>query len=427
MTMDTLVDRRQVLKLAATALAAGALAGPAFAQASGRVVVVGAGFGGAACAHTLRRIAPEISVTLIEQNPSFITCPFSNAVLGGLIEMDAITHSFDGLRAAGVDVVIDSVVGIDPAARSVRTATGTDFAYDRLVLSPGIDFKWGEIEGYDEAAAEIMPHAWKAGAQTELLRRQLVAMDDGGVVVIAAPRNPFRCPPGPYERASLIASYLKAEKPRSKILILDAKDNFSKQGLFTKGWEALYGDMIEWVPFAMGGNVIKVEPATMTITTDFDVHVANVANIIPPQRSNRLVDSAGLAADADWCEVDPTTFESRVAAGIHLLGDAIIAGAMPKSGFSASSQARVCARAIAALLSGDDPSSPSFINTCYSLVAPDYGISVADVYRIGPEGKIVAVEGAGGVSPAEAAPEFRAREADYARGWYASLTGDIWG
>ena len=418
-------SRRDVLKYAGAAAVASVAARPAFSQSAGRVAVVGGGFGGATCAKYLQLAG--VDVTLIEASDSFVTCPFSNTVLGGINEIGAVTHSYDGLRGHGVTVVQDRATAIDPAAKSVALTNGDPVAYDRLVLSPGIDFKWGDIEGYDEAAAEIMPHAWKAGAQTELLRRQLIAMDDGGVVVMAPPANPFRCPPGPYERASLIAHYLKEHKPRSKVLILDAKDGFSKAGLFRAGWAELYGDLIEWVPFSQGGNVSRVDTNSMTVNTDFDEYSADVANIIPGQRSNRLVDTAGLADGGDWCPVNQLTFESTVQADIHVLGDASIAGAMPKSGFSANAQAKVCAAAVAALLRGDEPASPSFINTCYSLVGPEYGISVAAVYRLGDDGVIAGVQGAGGVSPADADAGFRKLEADYARGWYASITRDMFG
>jgi sulfide dehydrogenase [flavocytochrome c] flavoprotein subunit len=320
------------------------------------------------------------------------------------------------------------VTAIDAGGRSVRLAGGSTIAYDRLVLSPGIDLKWNAIPGYDEAAAEIMPHAWKAGPQTTLLRRQLEAMPDGGVFVMVIPANPFRCPPGPYERASLVANYFKAQKPKSKIILLDAKDAFSKQGLFREGWAALYGDMIEWIPFAKLGNVTSVDPATKTVTTEFGGRQrGDVVNIIPPQRSGTVVDTAGLTGGGDWCPVNQSTFESTVMPGIHVLGDASIAGAMPKSGFSASTQGKVAAYVIGALQSGGQLPTPTFINTCYSLVAPDYGISVADVYKIGADGTITAVAGAGGVSPTGATASFRSLEAGYARSWYANITADIFG
>ena len=241
------------------------------------------------------------------------------------------------------------------------------------------------------------------------------------------PANPFRCPPGPYERASLIANYLHRHKPRSKLLILDSKDGFSKQGLFREGWERLYPGVIEWVGFSEGGNVVAVEPDTMTVRTDFDIFRPDVANIIPPQRSARIVDTAGLADGDDWCSVDQRTFASGVVPNIHVLGDAIIAGAMPKSGFSANSQAKVCAHAIVALLAGEDPPEPAFINTCYSLLSAEYGISVAAVYRLDGNGEIASIPGSGGVSPANAADEFRQAEAEFAKGWYASITTDMFG
>lgn len=425
--MSASITRRDTMRLAGAAAIAGLLVRPSWAQANAKVVVIGAGYGGATCARYLRRIAPEIEVTLVEQDENFIACPFSNTVLGGIGGMTDITFGFDALVADGVKVITARAEAIDPTARSIKLADGSVLSYDRLVVSPGIDIKYGAIEGYDEAAAQIMPHAWKAGPQTALLRSQIEAMDDGGTIIIAAPANPFRCPPGPYERASLIAGYLKASKPKSKIIILDAKDSFSKQGLFLQAWEELYPGMIQWVPFAEGGEVASVDPANMSVETLFDTYTADVINIIPPQRANRFVDTANLTNGGEWCEVDARTFESRVVPGIHVLGDAIIAGDMPKSGFSASAQGRVCAYAIAALLRDQAPPSPSLINTCYSLVAADYGISVSDVFRVTDDGAIKKVEGAGGASPLGADRAFRQAEADYARGQYASLTADLFG
>ena len=421
-------SRRELLGLAGGAALAGVLAGRARARVrGGRVVVVGAGFGGATCAGYLRRHAPELDVTLVERRERFVTCPFSNTVIAGLQDLGSVTHGFDGLRRRGVTVLEEEAVAVDPEGGTVRLAGGGSLPFDRLVLSPGIDFKWNAIDRYDEAAAARMPHAWKAGAQTALLRRQLEAMEDGGLVVIAVPASPFRCPPGPYERASLVADYLRRKKPRSKVLVLDANDGFSKQGLFREGWERLYPGLVEWVGFSSGGNVIAVDPGAMDVRTDFDTIRADVANIIPPQRSARLVDTAGLAAGDDWCPVDQRTFESALVPNVHLLGDAILAGAMPKSGFSANSQAKVCARAVVALLREEEPPEPVFINTCYSLLAADYGISVAAVYRLDDAGEIAPVPGSGGVSPPDASLAFRQAEADYARGWYASITADMFG
>jgi NADPH-dependent 2,4-dienoyl-CoA reductase/sulfur reductase-like enzyme len=257
-----------------------------------------------------------------------------------------------------------------------------------------------------------------------LLRRQLEAMDDGGLVAIVAPANPYRCPPGPYERASLIAHYLKAKKPKSKILILDAKDAFSKQRLFENGWKELYPGMIEWVPVSMGGKVTSVEPATNTLVTDFDSHKAAVANVIPPQKAGHIAELAKATDRSGWCPVDTVSFESKQQPNIHVLGDAAIMGAMPKSAFSANAQAKVCAAALVNLLAGRKPDEPRLINTCYSLVAPDYGISVANVYR--PKGGAL-VDAGGGLSPINAPHEIRVEEANYANGWYKTITEEVFG
>lgn len=428
--MSHLTRRKFVGMVVAAGAATSALGWPILAQAGkdgGRVVIVGGGFGGASCAKYLSRIAPGVEVTLIERDAKFITCPFSNAVLGGLYDMDFITHGYNALRNEhGVKVIHDSATGVDPAAKMVKLAGGSTLGYDRLVISPGIDFQWGSIEGYDEVNSEAIPHAWKAGPQTLILRRQLEQMPDGGVVIIAPPKNPFRCPPGPYERASLIAHYLKQAKPRSKILIYDAKDKFSKQPLFEQGWAALYPGMIEWIRESDGGAIERVDAKTMTVYPTFgDPQKANVINLIPPQKAGAIAYTAGLTNEDGWCMVNQRTFESSVQADIHVIGDASVANPMPKSGFSASSQGKVCAMAIAASLSGQEMPEPSYVNTCYSLVGPRYGISVAAVYRMKGEG-IVGVEGAGGVSPKDASESFRGDEARYAVGWYKSITSDTW-
>lgn len=420
------INRRTMLGWTA-ATAALTLGVPSFAQAQPKVVIVGGGFGGATVARTLRRINPQIAVTLIERDPAFVTCPFSNAVLGGLRDMSSITFSYDAVRAAGVDVVQGEAVSIDADTRHVMLGDGSVVDYDRLVLSPGIQMVWGAIEGYDEAAAQIMPHAWIAGEQTRILRSQIEAMDDGGLVVIAAPNNPFRCPPGPYERASLIANYLKNNKPNSKIMILDAKEAFSKQGLFMEAWAELYPDMIEWIPASQSGRVIAVDPATMTVTTDFDVLTPAVANIIPPQQAGQIAMALGLDRGRGFCSVDALSFESTVVPGIHLIGDAILAGDMPKSGFSANSQGKVCAWAIANILAGREPDDAAvLLNTCYSAAGPDYGFSVAGAYHV-VDSTLVAIEGAGGTSAIGASPEIRAAEFAYGESWYANITTEMFG
>jgi len=420
------INRREFVGGAAAAVTALAFPLPAFAQAAPRVVVIGGGFGGASCARALKQTEPKIQVTLVEQDRTFVACPFSNNVIAGLRSIEAQQFGYDKVASSGVTVAAQAATGVDAAARTVRLADGTTLSYDRLVLSPGVDLRFDALTGYDEAAAQKMPHAWKAGEQTLLLRRQLEAMDDGGLVVIAAPANPYRCPPGPYERACLIAHYLKTKKPRSKLLILDAKDTFSKQRLFQNAWKELYPGMIEWVSLSQGGKVNAVDAATNTLITDFGNHTAKVANVIPPQRAGRIAALAGAADNTGWCAIDPVTFESKSAPNIHVIGDACIGGGMPKSAFSANAQAKACASAVATLLAGGSPAAPKLINTCYSLAAPDYGFSVAGVYA--PKNGLLAdVEGAGGVSPADTPREFRAREADYAQSWYATITAEVFG
>lgn len=411
-------DRRTVLKgLGATA--ALALPQPVSAQDRGRVVVVGGGFGGATAARFLARIGHD--VTLVERDQSYVTCPFSNTVLGGMSSMAAITFDYAGLEAEGVRLVRGEAAGVDNGTLTI--ASGDALPFDRLLLSPGVDMRYDALPGYSEAAAQKMPHAWKAGPQTALLWSQLTEMEDGGLVVIAPPANPYRCPPGPYERASLIAHYLSAEKPASKILILDAKESFSKQPLFEEAWSELYPGMIEWIPPSGGGRVAEVDPSSMTVVTDFSRYEAAVANIIPPQQAAAIAQAAGVTDETGWCPVSGLTFESDLVPGIHVIGDACFAGAMPKSAFSANAQAKVAAVAIDALLRGESPNSPKMLNTCYSLAAPEYGFSVAGVYGEA-DGKLFEVEGAGGVSPLGAPETVRSAEADYARSWYATITAE---
>ena len=421
------ITRRGLLASAVAGAAASSLAAPAVAQgAAGRVVVIGGGFGGSTCARFLKALDPRLNVTLVEANATFIACPFSNEVIVGLRELQEQEFGYDGLRKAGVTVAIQSATGVDSAARSVTLGDGTKLPYDRLVLSPGIDINWTGLPGYTQAIAEGMPHAWKAGAQTLLLRRQLEAMRDGGTVVISAPGNPFRCPPGPYERASLIAWYLKTKKPKSKLIVLDAKDVFSKQRLFQSAWKALYPDTLEWVSLSSGGKVNAVEADSMTLVTDFNRFKADVANVIPPQKAGEIAAIAGVADRSGWCPIDPVSFESKLQPGMHVIGDAAIMGAMPKSAFAANAQAKACAAAVVRLLAGEKPVEPRLLNTCYSIVQPDYGISVAGVYR--PEKDLfVDIEGAGGVSPLDAPAATRVAEAQFAHGWYQTITRETFG
>jgi NADPH-dependent 2,4-dienoyl-CoA reductase/sulfur reductase-like enzyme len=395
------------------------------AQAAPRVVVIGGGFAGATCAREVKRQLANATVTLVEPNATFTACPFSNAVIAGLRDIDAQRFGYDGIKRAGIAVAQQAATGVDPRARRVTLADNSALDYERLVVAPGINLRFDALPGYDERAAEIMPHAWKAGDQTLLLRRQLEAMEDGGTVIISAPANPFRCPPGPYERASLIAYYLKTKRPRSKLLILDAKDAISKQRLFENAWKTLYPNL-EWVSLSAGGKVTSVDPATKTLATEFGDHKADVGNVIPPQRAGRIAEAAGIADRSGWCPIDPMTFESRLQPNIHVIGDAAIAGAMPKSAFSANSQAKACAAAVVILLRDEKPPEPKLINTCYSVVAPDYAISIAGVYHPA-NGLLADVEGAGGISPIDAPASFRALEASYADAWFKTITSEVFG
>jgi sulfide dehydrogenase [flavocytochrome c] flavoprotein subunit len=415
--------RRHFLKLTAAASLAPSVVS---AQGAGRVVVIGGGFGGATAARTLKALEPKLAVTLIEPNPVYTSCPFSNSVLADLRQISQQEFRYNGVKRAGVTVAETSATAVDADAKTVMLADGSKLQYDRLVMSPGIDFNWSALPGYDEAAAQKMPHAWKAGPQTTLLRNQLQAMDDGGLVVMSVPANPYRCPPGPYERASLIAYWLKIWKPKSKLLLLDAKDTFSKQRLFQNGWAELYPGLIEWVPLSKGGKVTSVDPATLTFTTEFGSHKAAVGNVIPPQRAGAIAGQAGVADRTGWCPVEPVAFESTLRPGIHVLGDAAIMGGMPKSAFAANAQAKVCAAAIVALLAGAKPRDPILINTCYSLLAADYGISVAGVYRP-DKGQLTDVPGAGGVSALEAVGGLRGQEALYAASWFRTITAETFG
>ena len=415
------------MKTTRRSLLAAALALPvaAHAQGAARVVVIGGGFGGASAARALRLVAPWVEVTLVERSASYHACPFSNAVIAGMRDMAAQEFTYAGLAATGIRVVAQPATGIDTAARRVLLADGTNLSYDRLILSPGIELRFKDIVGYSDVAANIMPHAWKAGPQTLLLRDQLRAMPDGGLVVISVPANPYRCPPGPYERASLVAHYLKTQKPRSKLLVLDAKDQFSKQRLFEQAWAALYPNL-EYVPLSAGGRVVAVDAATLTFKTEFGDHEAAVGNVIPPQMAGEIARIAGVADRSGWCPVDPVSFESRLRPGVHVVGDACIGGAMPKSAFAANAQARACAQVVAGLLRGEAPVPTKLLNTCYSLVAPEYAISIAGVYQPA-NGLLADVPGAGGISPLDADAAFRAQEAHYAEAWYATITHDVFG
>lgn len=419
-------NRRQFLK-SASALAAAAFSLPTLAQTGGgRVVVIGGGFAGTTCARAIKRIDPRFTVTLVEASPTYSACPFSNAVIAGLRDFKSQQFDYEKVAKDQVVVSVAPATSIDAQARVVTQSNGARLFYDRLVLAPGVDMRWDALPGYGESAAARMPHAWKAGEQTMLLRRQLEAMEDGGLVVIAAPADPCCSPAAPYERASLIAHYLKSRKPKSKLLLLDAKDSFSKQPLFQNAWRALYPDIIEWVPLSKGGKVTSVEPAGMVLHTDAAKHKAAVANVIPPQRAGRIADRAGVSDATGWCPVDPVTFESRLRPNIHVIGDAAIAGALPKSAFAANGQAKACAAAVARLLGGGTPPESKLIDASYSLVAPDYAISSVSVYQPSND-QWAEVAGSGGMSPLDAPAATRAMEANLAEGWFTTITEEVFG
>lgn len=424
MDATRLMTRRDAARGIAVTAAVAVMPCPAVAQGAAHIVVIGGGFGGANCARALRRLDARLQVTLIEPNQTFTACPFSNEVIAGMREMPAQQFTYDRIAAAGVTHVAQPATRVDPQARTVTLADGQSIAYDRLVLSPGIDLRFDALPGYDEAASARMPHAWKAGEQTMLLRRQLEAMEDGGTVVIAVPAAPLRCPPAPYERASLIAHYLKAKKPRSKVLILDAKDGFSQQRLFEAAWKELYGGMIERIALSQGGRVTSVDLATNTIVTDFGNYTAAVASVIPPQKAGRIAEIAGAADNTGWCPIDPMNFTSKLVPNVHVIGDACIAGQIPKAASAASAQGKACAAAIVAILSGKAPDPPRLSGACYNTVAPDYAFSLSGVYQP-KDGQFVEVEGT--TSPVNAPREVRRREAQGAEDWFRTITVETFG
>ena len=422
------LKRRNFIKLGGISLIAGgaALGAPNIVLgATRKVVVIGGGAGGTIAAKYIKKADSSIDVTLIETNKTYHTCFMSNEVLGGNRKIETLRYEYEGLKKHGINVVHSSASAIDVDNKKVVTADGVTLGYDRLVVSPGISLKMDAIEGYDEESALVMPHGWKAGPQTSRLRKQLEDMNNGGVVIIAPPNNPFRCPPGPYERVSQIAYYLKQSKPKSKILILDAKDKFSKQSLFTQGWKARYDGMIDWVPGTdTGGGVTSVSAKEMIASTDFEDFKGDVINVIPPQEAGLIAQSSGLADRSGWCPVHLDTFESSIHKGIHVIGDACVATGMPKSAYAANSQGKVCAAAIVASLNDTQMATPSYVNTCYSLIAPDYGVSIAAVYRLSADrSKIASVSG--GLTPTDASPEALRREVQYAYSWYDNIVADM--
>jgi NADPH-dependent 2,4-dienoyl-CoA reductase/sulfur reductase-like enzyme len=422
--MRRTIDRRDFLRIsgAAAALAAAGCATPGGARA--RVVVIGGGFGGATAAKYIRSWGPNIDVVMVERNLDFVSCPISNLVYGGSKTMADITYGYSGLARYGVQVVRDEATAVDTSAQTVRLARGGDLKYDRLVVSPGIDFMYDQIAGYEAAmnSGRVL-HAWRAGPQTVELQRQLAQMRTGGVYVLAVPLAPYRCPPGPYERASQVAQYFKKHNPRAKVLIVDANpDVTSKGGLFKKAWAELYPGMIE---FRGNSKAIGVDGTSGTVKLEVEDVKGDVLNVVPPQRAGDIARQAGLITANDrWCGVNWLTTESTVAKNVHVLGDATLsAPGMPKSGSMANQQAKVCAAAVVALVNGDAPNpNPKIANMCYSYVSDDEVIHVTSVHELDEKKVFVPIKGAGGLSAAR-----NTLEAKYAWAGAQNIWSDMLG
>jgi sulfite dehydrogenase len=415
------MKRREFLKLSGSAAALAAAGCATTTPSKARVVVVGGGFGGATAAKYIRMWDPKIDVVLVEREPGFISCPISNLVLAGFAGMGDITRSIDGLERYGVRVVRDEAVGIDPGKKTVRLSRAGEIGYERLVVSPGIDFLFGEVQGYEQAmqAGRVL-HAWKAGPQTTALRRQLEEMRDGGVYVLSVPLAPYRCPPGPYERASVVAAYFRQAKPRSKVLVLDANPDVSSKGpLFKRAWSELYPGIIE---YRGNSRAVGVDGSSMSVRLEVEDVKGDVLNVVPPHRAADLAAKSGLITTNNrWCDVDWRTMESKAVKGIHVLGDATLsAPAMPKSASMANNHAKIAAGAIVDLLNGREPQPLKIINTCYSFVSRTEGIRVSSVHEWDPgQGTLVAVKGSGGVSAARSEAE-----GNYAWSWARTIWAD---
>ncbi len=424
----TNITRRELLKLlgsSAIATGASSFAFPAMAGKSttAHVIVVGGGFGGATCVNYLHRFDPNLKITLIEPTKTFVTCPFSNKVIAGMEKISKIQFNYNKLAAqANVTVVHDTVIDIDAVSKKVSLSNGKPLTYDSLVLSPGVSFRWGEIENNDEASANLFPHAWKAGEQTILLAKQLQAMPDGGTFIISVPGGSFRAPPAPYERASLVAYYLKKNKPESKILVLDSSDDFEEKALFQKAWKKLYPNMIEWVGGSSGGKITRIDTKNKQVFAGSTAYKGDVINIIPAQQAGTIAIKAGLTNKSGWCDVQQPSFESVNAKSIYVIGDACVAGDMKKLGHAANSQAKICAASIVSSLHGINMPEPVYSSSVYSVLNPKYAISSATVFRL-KNGSIKKVSG--GPSELNASRKTHKREANFSKGWYRSITSEM--
>jgi len=421
------LNRREFVKWMAASTGAAAVAGCAGmgGSSAGRVVVIGGGYGGATAARYIKLWAPDIDVTLVERNDTFVSCPISNLVLGGNTQMGNITMGYEGLKARGVRIVRGEAVAVDASAKQVRLADGSSLAYDRVIASPGIDFIYDSIPGLKSADARSrVLHAWKAGPETVALRKQLEAMRDGGVFVFHVPMAPYRCPPGPYERVCQVADYLKREKPRSKIIVLDSNpDIVSKKGLFLAAWNGTFKGMIDYRP---NSELADVDVKGMAVKLTFDSVKGDVLNVVPPHRAGDIALKTGLiTANQRWCGIDWTTCESVAVKGVHVLGDATLsAPAMPKSASMANQHGKLCAASVIAVLKGQPVHrEPVIMNTCYSFVDGRSAMHVTSVHTYDAAQKtLVPVKGAGGVSTA--ASEL---EGTYAWGWARNIWGDALG
>ena len=393
---------------------------PSFAQAKPKIVVVGGGFGGSSFAKQMSTLLPSAEITLIDSSPTYFACPLSNLVIANERSLSQQKFVRSYLSRSKVKHVRSVAQKIDGQKKKVILVDDAQLPYDVLVVSPGVDFKFGVLEGYDRTSTQIMPHGWKAGEQTELLGKSLANMENGGVIVISVPRAPFRCPPGPYERASLMAHYLQRNKPKSKILILDSNEQFSKQAQFTAEWSKNYKNIIEWRSSSNDGTLIRVDRKSKTLYTDFEVFRPAIANVIPPQQAGVIAQRSGLTDSTGWCPINSVTFESKLQKDVYILGDATIASPMPKSAYSANMQAKVCAIQLARKMSGVDEQATILTNTCYSFISPETAISIVGVYS--NESKFRSIRNSGGASPVVAQKHEREAEARQAKSWFSTIT-----
>ena len=418
------LDRRAFLGTATAATAA--LAAPTV-MGSGRphVVVIGGGSGGATAARYIAAGAEgAIDVTLIEPSRMYYTCYFSNLYMGGFWDFENLGHDYGNVAMLGVNIIHDWAIGVDRDAKTVTLASGPSLSYDKLVVAPGIDFVDGAVPGWDVSKQSLMPHAYKSGTQAQLLKHQIENMREGGTYCMVAPPNPYRCPPGPYERISMVAHVLSERNPTAKILIVDPKENFSKQGLFEEGWARHYEGMIERIGPDFGGDRVEVRPDEMEVIIDGMVESVDVCNVIPAQKAGKIAELAGLTNEAGWAPVMPADMRSRMDEDVFVLGDASHQGAMPKSGFSANSQAKVVANVIRGELTGSRIFPARYSNTCWSLIATNDGVKVGASYEPG-EDQIESVSSF--ISQTGEDAELRRQTYEESIGWYNGIVDDIFG